>query len=183
MTFERGCMDTKWNTGIKLMIKLIKQRIMKKIMKKSKKKGQREEGQGGKRIDRRMDRSRKIGAKHTHIHIHTIFILKNEDRIKSDDCRRESKPTSSEHMRRSIVNNRTRTRRTQSLSSWFSALKRSTSPMRIERESKKCEGKGEEELVWSFIENDVGEEGSTLNPILTRLSFHLAGPTFRLGDG
>lgn len=65
---------------------------------------QREEGQGGKRIDRRMDRSRNIGAKHTHIHIHTIFILKNEDRIKSDDCRRESKPTSSEHMRRSIVN-------------------------------------------------------------------------------
>lgn len=140
---------------------------------------QREEGQGGKRIDRRMDRSRKIGAKHTHIHIHTIFILKNEDRIKSDDCRRESKPTSSEHMRRSIVNI------AHAEPSPFPLVLRSWALRRAPWESNENRRsvKREEELVWSFIENDVGEEGSTLNPILTRLSFHLAGPTFRLGDG
>lgn len=69
---------------------------MKKSTKGRKKKKKNKGGAegGGTRGQRckRRDRSRKIGAKHTHINTQFLDVLKREKRIKSDDGGRANQP-------------------------------------------------------------------------------------------
>lgn len=143
--------------------------------------GRRAKVGGGARMQ--TDRSKKsVPNTHTHIHAQSLDVLKRGKRIKSDDCRREgaraNQPPWAYAYKNETKHGKYRTRGTP----WFSALSVRRAPWESNEEEVWREGEEGNGRWWSFIENDVGEEGSTLNPILTRLSFHLAGPTFRFED-
>lgn len=99
---------------------------------------------GGARMQ--TDRSKKsVPNTHTHIHAQSLDVLKRGKRIKSDDCRREGARANQPPWAYAYKNE---TKHGKYRTPWFSALERSTSPMRIKRgRSVKGRGGGK----WSVV--------------------------------